>query len=297
MPTEPSSRAGARSPLARPRVPRESAAAASSSVRSISLFGGEVTVDGVFVKGSAQASGSGANGDLSASSLSNLVVLDESVQTGQNVRVRLGNWGYAVTLETAVVRSRSPRFGFRGFVTGLHVVLTADHGGLPKGTEIMVGYAEAAASAPHPKPPPPPPQPSDDGPAKEPVPVLDAAGAARRCDRLRPMSSQNSRQRAMSSRSTARRRRPTASARRERPPGTTVSTSSRRSGRRSSPSRTERSSASAGTTSGATASGFATARATSSTTRTSRRTRRWPGKAPRSRPETSSGSSARPATP
>ena len=147
-----------------------SAAAASSSVRSISLFGGEVTVDGVFVKGSAQASGSGANGDLSASSLSNLVVLDESVQTGQNVRVRLGNWGYAVTLETAVVRTRSPRFGFRGFVTGLHVVLTADHGGLPKGTEIMVGYAESAASAPHPKPPPPPPQPSADGPAKEPVP-------------------------------------------------------------------------------------------------------------------------------
>ncbi len=148
-----------------------STAGGSASVRSVSLFGGEVTVDGVFVEGSARASGTGANGDLTASSLSNLVVLGEPVRAGQNARVPLGDWGYAITLEKAVVRSRGPRFGYRGFVTGLHVVLTAAHGGLPAGTEIMVGYAEAAASAPKPKPSPPPsPQPSDDGPAKEPLP-------------------------------------------------------------------------------------------------------------------------------
>ena len=85
-----------------------------------------------------------------------------------NSRVALGDWGYAVTLERAVVRSSGARYGYRGFVTGLHVVLTRTHGGLPAGTEIMVGYAEAAASAPKPKPAPPPP--TDDGPAKEPVP-------------------------------------------------------------------------------------------------------------------------------
>ena len=149
-----------------------STAGGSATVRSVSLFGGEVTVDGVFVKGSARASGSGANGDLSASSLSNLVVLGESVRAGANARIPLGDWGYAVTLERAVVRSRGARLGYRGFVTGLHVVLTAAHGGLPAGTEIMVGYAEAAASAPKPKPEPPPPSqpPDDDGPAKEPLP-------------------------------------------------------------------------------------------------------------------------------
>jgi murein DD-endopeptidase MepM/ murein hydrolase activator NlpD len=145
-----------------------STAVGSASVRSVSLFGGEVTADGVFVKGSAHASGTGANGDLSASSLSNLVVLGEPVRAGVNARVPLGDWGYAVTLERAVVRSRGARYGYRGFVTGLHVVLTRAHGGLPAGTEIMVGYAEAAASAPKPKPAPPPP--SDGGPAKEPVP-------------------------------------------------------------------------------------------------------------------------------
>jgi murein DD-endopeptidase MepM/ murein hydrolase activator NlpD len=152
-----------------------SSAAGSSSVRSVSLFGGDITVDAVSVSGSAQASGSGANGDLSASSLSNLVVLGEPVRAGQNTRVPLGDWGYAITLETAVVRSSTPRRGYRGFVTGLHVVLTAAHGGLPAGTEIMVGYAEAAASAPKPKPNPPPPQPAPSpAPPAPPGPPADA---------------------------------------------------------------------------------------------------------------------------
>jgi hypothetical protein len=123
------------------------------------------------VKGSASASGTGATGDLSASSLSNLVVLGEAVRAGRNGRVALGDWGYAVTLESAVVRTQGNRQGYRGFVTGLHVVLTAAHGGLPAGTEIMVGYAEAAASASKPKPPPPPPPlPSNDPPSNEPLP-------------------------------------------------------------------------------------------------------------------------------
>jgi murein DD-endopeptidase MepM/ murein hydrolase activator NlpD len=143
----------------------------SSSVRSVSLFGGEIRADGVFVKAGARAAGAGATGSLSASSVSNLVVLGSPARARPNGRVVLGDWGYVVTLEQAIVRRSTPRRGFRGFVTGLHVVLTADHGGLPAGTEIMVGYAEAAASAPKPKPQPaPPPAPEDDGPPVEPVP-------------------------------------------------------------------------------------------------------------------------------
>jgi len=139
----------------------------SASVRTVSLFGGEITIDGVFVKAGARASGTGADGDLSASSLSNLVVMGQPVRAGQNARVALEDWGYAVTLEKAVVRKQGARHGYRGFVTGLHVVLTAPHGGLPAGTEIMVGYAEAAASASKPRPAPPPPA---EGPSNEPLP-------------------------------------------------------------------------------------------------------------------------------
>jgi Peptidase family M23 len=146
-----------------------STATGTSSIRAVSLFAGEITVDGVFMTARARASGKGASGDLSASSLSNLVVLGEPVRAAQNARVTLGDWGYAITLERAVVRKKGALRGYRGFVTGLHVVLTAEHGGLPAGTEIMVGYAEAAATAPKPKPTPAPPPSSPSPPAKEPV--------------------------------------------------------------------------------------------------------------------------------
>jgi murein DD-endopeptidase MepM/ murein hydrolase activator NlpD len=137
---------------------------ASATIQSVSLFGGEITVDGVFVKANASAAGSGAQGSLSASSLSNLVVLGRSVQAASNARVALADWGYAVLLEKAVVRQNGARRGYRGFVSGLHVVLTKEHGGLPAGTEITVGYAESAASAPRPAPVEPDPQPQPDPP-------------------------------------------------------------------------------------------------------------------------------------
>jgi murein DD-endopeptidase MepM/ murein hydrolase activator NlpD len=147
-----------------------STAGSSASARSVSLFAGDVTVDAVSVKGSARASGTGASGDLSASSISKLVVLGKTVHAGRNARVPLGGWGYAITLEQAVVESNGARLGYRGFVTGLHVVLTDAHGGLPAGTEIMVGYAEAAASAPKAKPKPPPPSEPKPDPDPDPNP-------------------------------------------------------------------------------------------------------------------------------
>ena len=154
-------------------------ASGSATVQSVSLFGGEITADAVFVRANAHASGKGADGSLGESSISNLVALGSSVQASPNTRVALGDWGYMVVLEQAVVRQDQARRGYRGFVTGLHVVLTAAHGGLPAGAEIMVGYAEAAASArkaapppaPPPPPSPPPKSPPGQGPPREPVPT------------------------------------------------------------------------------------------------------------------------------
>jgi murein DD-endopeptidase MepM/ murein hydrolase activator NlpD len=135
---------------------------ASSSVASVSLFGGEITADSVDVRALSHAGPTAADGKLSASTLTNVVVLGAPVTPGVNARVPLADWGYAVLLEQAiVVQATSTRRGHRGFVTGIHVHLTADHGGLPAGTEIYVGYAEAAATAPkavtQSSPPPPPP--------------------------------------------------------------------------------------------------------------------------------------------
>ena len=142
-------------------------------VSSVSLFGGEVTAGSMTSKSVSRASPSSANGDLSGSAVSSLVVLGASVTVSANQKVSLGDWGYAIALEQAVTdQNTSQRRGHRGFVVGLHVHLTADHGGLPAGTEIFIGYAEAAATAAKAAAPPPSP-PSGSPPTHhhhEPVP-------------------------------------------------------------------------------------------------------------------------------
>jgi murein DD-endopeptidase MepM/ murein hydrolase activator NlpD len=130
-------------------------------VGSVSLFGSEVTADSFVSKSVSRASPASAGGDLSGSGISNLVVLGSAVSPSPNLKVDLGDWGYAVVLEQAVTdQNTTQRRGHRGFVVGLHVHLTAEHGGLPAGTEIFVGYAEAAATAPKPIASPPSPSPT-----------------------------------------------------------------------------------------------------------------------------------------
>jgi murein DD-endopeptidase MepM/ murein hydrolase activator NlpD len=142
------------------------------SVGSVSLFGGEITAGSVAAKSVSRASSVQAGGDLSGSSVSGLVVLGESVAPSANAKVSLGDWGYAVVLEQAVTEQKtSTRRGHRGFVAGLHIHLTAAHGALPAGSEIFVGYAEAAATAPRALPSPPvSPSPPNTAPHHDPVP-------------------------------------------------------------------------------------------------------------------------------
>ena len=129
------------------------AATASSDVTALSLFGGEITADGVAGRARASAGPQGAAGDLAGSGVTNLVVLGQPVPSAPNTRVALADWGYLVVLAQGVDQS-APKGakGYRGFVTALDVHLNADHGGLPAGTEILVGYAEAAAMTAPPAP-------------------------------------------------------------------------------------------------------------------------------------------------
>jgi murein DD-endopeptidase MepM/ murein hydrolase activator NlpD len=151
-------------------------AAADLSVAAVSLFAGEVTIGSVRLAASARASGTRGTGRFGAATLEAVTVLGQSVQAAPNARVQLGDWGYAVLLEQAVVREEAERLGQRRFVVGLHVHLTGDHGGLPAGSEILVGYAEAAASAPKAQPPkanpvpPPAPEPTPPPPGSQPAP-------------------------------------------------------------------------------------------------------------------------------
>jgi murein DD-endopeptidase MepM/ murein hydrolase activator NlpD len=114
-----------------------------SDVLGVTLFSGEVTAESVAARAKASAIGA----DAAGSNVANLVVFGSPVAATPNLRVALGDWGYLIVLEqVADAPVADGTRNARGAVNALHVVLTADHAGLPAGTEILVGHAEAAAS-------------------------------------------------------------------------------------------------------------------------------------------------------
>ncbi|HEX6700119.1 MAG TPA: M23 family metallopeptidase [Gaiellaceae bacterium] len=125
---------------------------ASAEVIELSLFGGEVTAADVVARAKASAKPGSATGDLTGGGVSGLVVDGQAVAATPGGRIALGDWGYATVLgQTSAPGSAPP--SYHGFVTALDIRLTADHGGLPAGTEIQVGYAEVSTQAPPAAPP------------------------------------------------------------------------------------------------------------------------------------------------
>jgi murein DD-endopeptidase MepM/ murein hydrolase activator NlpD len=141
---------------------------ASAEVTELSLFGGEVTVSDAVARAKASASPGTATGDLSGGGISGLVV-GGVPQAAPSGRIALGDWGYALVMEQSAAPGSAPP-SYHGFVTALDIRLTADHGGLPAGTEIQVGYAEASVQSSSATPPPPkPPKPKPKKVAKTPA--------------------------------------------------------------------------------------------------------------------------------
>jgi len=128
---------------------------ASAEVSSIAIFGGDVSVTTVTAKAQASASSRASSADSAGSAIIGLVILGQAVEAGPGTQFPLGDWGYVVTLQEGKTSlDAGEAKGARVFVTGVQARLTADHNGLPAGTEVMVGYAEAQAelvATPEPK--------------------------------------------------------------------------------------------------------------------------------------------------
>jgi murein DD-endopeptidase MepM/ murein hydrolase activator NlpD len=120
----------------------EASATASAEINNLNVFGGEITATSVIAQAHASAHAGAAKGDSSGSAVTGLVALGQPVTGGT---VSLADWGSLIAL--AGDGSGSPATGYHGSITALEIRLTADHGGLPAGTTILVGYAEVAAQA------------------------------------------------------------------------------------------------------------------------------------------------------
>ncbi len=118
-------------------------ATSESDVTSLSLFGGEVTASAVTARASAGTGPSGAGGNQNGSVVTDLRVAGQPVS---GTKIALGTWG-SLTIGASAVDTAAPAGaeGYRGSVTELDLRLTADHGGLPAGSEVRIGFAEAAA--------------------------------------------------------------------------------------------------------------------------------------------------------
>lgn len=124
-------------------------AGSSGEVNSLVLFGGEIAASSLKAEANGSTRGRAASGNLTGSSVSGLTVLGQPVAVAPNGRVALADWGYLITLgqSTETSTGAGGAQAFHGFVTALDVHLTAAHGGLPAGSQIQVGYAEAQVQA------------------------------------------------------------------------------------------------------------------------------------------------------
>jgi murein DD-endopeptidase MepM/ murein hydrolase activator NlpD len=132
-------------------VAKVASAKAEADLTSVSLFQGEVTAESLTARASAGTGPSGAGGNQNGTGVSNLRVEGQPISGTQ---AALGNWG-KLTLDETIAETTAPAgtLGYHGTVTALDVHLLAAHGGLPAGSDIRIGLAEAAVQTAPPAPP------------------------------------------------------------------------------------------------------------------------------------------------
>ena len=136
------------------RAGAEPSVRAAADVVAISLFNGEITADGITLRAAAGVGATGATAGGEGSSVRNVVALGQGMAATPGASMALADWGSATVLPASAERtSTGPTFKGHATVVGLRVVLTAPHGGLPAGSEILVGSVDATATAPPPAAP------------------------------------------------------------------------------------------------------------------------------------------------
>ena len=122
---------------------KTAAAGATSTASNISIFEGEITADSVSAHASAATGAGNAGGGFGGTGVVHLQALGRPHSFGKAL---LSDWGYLTISSHTIDRTADPGTkSYDGVSIGLDIHLTTAHGGLPAGTEIQVGYAEAAA--------------------------------------------------------------------------------------------------------------------------------------------------------
>jgi murein DD-endopeptidase MepM/ murein hydrolase activator NlpD len=122
-------------------------ATATVDVNGIQLFGGEISIQQLIASATAEASATEASGDTSQTSVSGATFQGQPLTISPNGRIPLGDWGYMQTLVQTVGAGDPGTKSYHQSLSVLDIHVNADHGGLPAGSEIIIGRAEALAQA------------------------------------------------------------------------------------------------------------------------------------------------------
>jgi murein DD-endopeptidase MepM/ murein hydrolase activator NlpD len=156
--------------------PGEAASAQSFAEATVlSLFGGEVVAGRITASTSAGASVRSAGASVASSAVEGLRALGQGVSTSPGSGFSLADWGSLSVLTGDSGSRRAGPPAAQANVVALRVRLSADHGGLPAGSEILVGSAQAVAVAQVPEQPRPS---GDRGPTTPAGPRLPTAPEA-----------------------------------------------------------------------------------------------------------------------
>ena len=124
---------------------------------TVSLFGGEISVDSIDLRASVAAGPVNSSVDISSSVLTGLVVLGQLITPAPNIVVPLADWGTLEVLASTSATTRTPPRSAKVSLVALRVQLTSAHGGLPAGSSIEIGAISgstiAAATVPPTKEP------------------------------------------------------------------------------------------------------------------------------------------------
>jgi murein DD-endopeptidase MepM/ murein hydrolase activator NlpD len=160
------------------RPGKEPAAQSRADIVAVSIFNGEITADALSVRASAGAGAKGGTAATDGSGVQNVVALGQALSS-PGASATLADWGTAVVLSGAADKTADDQTASgRASMAGLRVTLTAPHGGLPAGSEIVIGYADASATVALPKEEPPPATTPPERPTAKPR-IKTAAEAAR----------------------------------------------------------------------------------------------------------------------
>jgi murein DD-endopeptidase MepM/ murein hydrolase activator NlpD len=119
----------------------------SAELSGVSIFAGEISVEHLVAATQATATGSEATSGIDPTEVDGATYLKQPISLAANGKVTLGDWGYMQTLVQTVSEGDPGTVGKRQSIRVLDIHVVADHGGLPAGSEIVIGGADAFAQA------------------------------------------------------------------------------------------------------------------------------------------------------